>query len=134
MDKIEFNEYMEHLLGGRGCATRWSAGEDNCGPPGTCSPEESTLPGQGLGAKWDNYTFPASSPLSRVNRMHAAEPGTGACLWNLSAPSLQVGGDPTKPQLPSGGVHSAEVASTLPDSRAPALSTQALVGRGALEP
>lgn len=58
MDKIEFNEYMEHLLGGRGCATRWSAGEDNCGPPGTCSSEESTLPGQDLGAKWDNYTSP----------------------------------------------------------------------------
>lgn len=50
MDTTEFKEYMKHLIGGRGCATGRSAGEDNCGPPGTPPPEESTLPEPGLGA------------------------------------------------------------------------------------
>lgn len=58
MDTTEFKEYMEHLVGGRGCAAGQSAGEDNCGPPGTPSPEESTLPEPGLGA-----TFLPSPPL-----------------------------------------------------------------------
>ena len=50
MDTTEFKEYMEDLIGGRVCATAQSAGEDSCGPPGTPSPEESTLPEPGLGA------------------------------------------------------------------------------------
>lgn len=58
MDTTEFKEYTEHLVGGRVCATGQSAGEDSCGPPGTPSPEESTLPEPDLGA-----TFLPSPPL-----------------------------------------------------------------------